>query len=57
MELDGAKKCFSFLEGAGVKIKKFISDRHADIAKWVRESRPDTKHFFDIWHDPSARNL
>ena len=50
MELDGAKKCFSFLEGAGVKIKKFISDRHAGIAKWVRESRPDTKHFFDIWH-------
>jgi hypothetical protein len=48
MELDGAKKCFSFLEGACVKIKKFISDQHAGIAKWVRESRPDTNHFFYI---------
>ena len=40
MELAGAKQCFSFLEAGGVKIKKFISDRHAGIAKWVREMRP-----------------
>ena len=50
MELAGAKRCFSFLEAGGVKIKKFISDRHAGIAKWVREMRPETNHFYDIWH-------
>lgn len=50
MELDGAKRCFLFLEGTGVKINKFISDRHAGIAKWLRESRPETIHFYDIWH-------
>ncbi len=49
MELDGAKRCFAYLE-AGVTVKKFISDRHAGIAKWVRESRPQTIHFYDIWH-------
>ena len=50
MELAGAKQCFSFLEAGGVKIKKFISDRHAGIAKWVREMRPETNHFHDIWY-------
>ena len=28
----------------------FISDRHLGIAKWIRESCPQTQHFFDIWH-------
>lgn len=50
MELAGAKRCFAFLQKAGISIKKFISDRHAGIAKWVRETQHGTKHFFDIWH-------
>ncbi len=50
MELDGAKRCFTFLQSSGVSIKKFISDRHAGIAKWVRETQVNTKHFYDIWH-------
>ena len=50
MELEGAKRSFSALKEFGLKIATFISDRHRGIAKWVRESQPDTKHFFDIWH-------
>ena len=50
MELDGAKRCFLHLEGAGVVITKFVSDRHASITKWVREFQSPTKHFYDIWH-------
>lgn len=50
MELDGAKRCFAYLQTARIAIKKFISDRHAGISKWVKETQAGTKHFFDIWH-------
>lgn len=50
MELDGAKRCFSSIKKSGIPIKKFVSDRHTGIAKWIRETQHDTLHFFDIWH-------
>ena len=50
MELDGAKRCFQFINDAGLKINSFISDRHKGIAKWIRESQPETSHFNDLWH-------
>jgi len=31
-ELEGAKRCFSYLKQAGVTIKVFVSDRHRGIA-------------------------
>ena len=49
MEL-GAKHCFAYFQTAGVSVQKLISDRHAGIAKWLRETQGGTKHFFDIWH-------
>ena len=39
----------SFIKKSGIAIKKFVSDRHTGIAKWIRETH-DTLHFFDIWH-------
>ena len=50
MELEGAKRAFSFLESVGLSISVFISDRHRGIAKWIRECKPSTAHYFDIWH-------
>lgn len=50
MELEGAKRCFAYLQTAGLSIKKFISDRHAGISKWLLETQSGTKHFFDILH-------
>ena len=51
MELEGAKRCFSYLQhNAQVKIPVFISDRHSGIGKWIREKQPNTTHFYDIWH-------
>jgi hypothetical protein len=51
MELEGAKRCFSFIqEKAILSIPVFISDRHSAISKWIREQHPTTKHFYDIWH-------
>ena len=38
-------------------ITAFVSDRHASIAKWMREElparafgKPDVHHFFDLWY-------
>ena len=50
MELDGVKRCFSFLFVAGLKIPIFITDRHKGICKWIREQQKDTAHFYDLWH-------
>ena len=45
MELEGAKRCFSFIqEKAKLSIPVFISDRHSGISKWIREQHPNTKH-------------
>lgn len=41
---------FSHLNGAGLDIKVFVSDRHKGIVKWIRECNPATTHFFDQWH-------
>eukprot|EP00794_Sanderia_malayensis_P001881 gene1881-2126_t len=30
--------------------KNTISDRHRGIAKWIRETQPNTHHFHDLWH-------
>ena len=35
---------------AGLTITSFISDRHKGIAKWIRESQPETSHSNDLWH-------
>ena len=50
MELEGAKRAFSYLKSVGLKIAVFISDRHRGIAKWIRENQTGCSHYFDIWH-------
>ena len=50
MELEGAKRAFSYLQSVGIAVVVFILDRHRGIAKWTRESEPGCAHFFDIWH-------
>ncbi|XP_015761747.1 PREDICTED: uncharacterized protein LOC107340861 [Acropora digitifera] len=54
-ELEGLKRCFKFMEQAGVPVKTFISDRHRGNAKWIREAKTQTVHYYDIWH--VARSL
>lgn len=43
------------MEQAGVPVKTFISDRHRGNAKWIREAKTQTIHYYDIWH--VARSL
>ena len=35
---------------AGLAIPVFVSDRHKGIVKYIQESHPAIKHFFDQWH-------
>ena len=48
MELEGAKRSFSFLGSSGVVNSKFVSDRHKRIAKWLRLQHPDVTQLYDI---------
>ena len=51
MELDGCQRCFDFLiTTAGLTIPVFVSDCHRGICKYIRNSHPAIKHFFDQWH-------
>ena len=59
MEFAGHQKACAFLLATGMLIKAFISDRHASIAKWMREEchkkckeleKPVIDHFFNLWH-------
>ena len=50
MELEGAKRSFSYVKSVGLSISVFISDHHRGIAKWIRECQPGCAHFFYIWH-------
>ncbi|XP_014674792.1 PREDICTED: uncharacterized protein LOC106814924 [Priapulus caudatus] len=47
MELEGLKRCRQEL--SAFNTTAFISDRHRQIAKWVRENWA-IKHCFDCWH-------
>ena len=59
MEFEGHQRAFAYLLGTGMIIKAFISDRHSQITKWMREEcpkkckelgKPVIDYFFDIWH-------
>ncbi|XP_046861503.1 uncharacterized protein LOC124454796 [Xenia sp. Carnegie-2017] len=59
MEALGHQKAMSFLLTTGLIITTFVSDRHATIAKWMRETcpklckelgKPVIQHFYDLWH-------
>ena len=50
MELKGLQETLTVLDQFKIKIKSLVTDRHKQIAKWLRDHRPDIKHFFDCWH-------
>ena len=27
-----------------------VTDRHRQIAKWIREEHQEIKHYYDVWH-------
>lgn len=50
MELEGLKRCFTYLDSHNVGVKKLVSDRHVQIRKYMRVERSESEHRFDCWH-------
>jgi len=50
MEQAGLERFIKFLESKDLTIGVLVTDRHLSIQKWVRESLPQTVHYFDVWH-------
>uniref|UniRef100_A0A8C1U4M5 Uncharacterized protein n=1 Tax=Cyprinus carpio TaxID=7962 RepID=A0A8C1U4M5_CYPCA len=50
MEREGFLRSLQFLESAGLRVGAIVTDRHPSIQKYLREQRPDIKHYFDTWH-------
>ncbi|ELU07532.1 hypothetical protein CAPTEDRAFT_138427, partial [Capitella teleta] len=50
MELEGMKRCLARLQESSVEIEAVVTDRHKQIAKWLREEKGNVTHYTDIWH-------
>ena len=50
METEGLIKAIDLLHDEGLVIKTLVTDRHVQIAKWTRETLPETYHRYDVWH-------
>ena len=49
MEHAGLARSIKKIQDSGLKNEVFISDRHVQNRKWIKEELPETKHYFDIW--------
>ena len=50
MEKEGLTRALKHLGDKGLEIQVLVTDRHKQIAKWIREAHPAIKHYFDVWH-------
>ena len=46
----GLVKALDFLEANSVQLGTLVTDRHKQIARYMREARPDITHQNDVWH-------
>ena len=46
----GLEECLLKMNKFDIKVRSLVTDRHAQIRKFMRESQPDILHFFDEWH-------
>ena len=50
MEKEGLSRALQYVHDKGLVIQILVTDRRRQIAKWMRESYPEIKHYFDVWH-------
>ena len=50
MEKEGLMRSLKNLHEHNLDIDVLITDRHRQIAKYIREEHPDIQHRYDIWH-------
>ena len=49
MEKEGLHRV-EFLQGRNVRVGVLVTDRHRQINKCIRETHPNVKHYYDVWH-------
>lgn len=50
MEKEGLSRALDSLDEKEVTVGTLVTDRHPQVAKWLRENYPDIDHRYDIWH-------
>lgn len=50
MEFAGFKNCFASMFGHNLNLGTFVTDRHNQITKYMREEMKELTHYFDLWH-------
>lgn len=50
MEVEGFRKCMTYLIEKGFKIELLATDRHVQIRSLVTKECPKIDHQFDVWH-------
>ena len=50
MEKEGLLRLMEFLQQEELAIDMLVTDRHVQIAKWMRENHPNIRHRYDVWH-------
>ena len=50
MEKEGLNRCINFLKDSKLEMDVLVTDRHKQINKWLQETHPKIKHYYDIWH-------
>lgn len=57
MEKEGLHRIMEFMKGEDVRVGVLVTDRHRQINKWLRETHPTVKHYFDVWHVAKGINV
>lgn len=50
MEKEGFIRGMKVFEEYDLLVELLVTDRHKQLAKWIRENLPDIKHRYDVWH-------
>ena len=50
MEHERLVRTLGFLEENSIKVGTLITDRHKQIARYIRETHPEITHQYDVWH-------
>ena len=50
MEHRGLVSALKYLDNSSVQIGTQVTDRHKQIAKYIKEHKPLVYHRYDVWH-------
>ena len=50
MEHEGLVRTLRFFGNNSVVVGTLVTDRHKQIAKYIRETHPEIKHQYYVWH-------